>query len=155
MQFWFGAITIPHMSRTVRAGPRIAQLQDMADDAALDYYEILQISATAETETIHRVYRLLAQRYHPDNADTGSPERFRQLTEAYNVLGDPGERARYDVVYERQRQARWRMARFSANADADFDTEAQLRVAVLEVLSTKRRTDPNQPAMYQSELEQL
>ena len=127
----------------------------MADDAPVDYYETLQISATAEAETIHRVYRLLAQRYHPDNAETGNAERFRQLTDAYKVLGDPGERARYDVVYERQRQARWRMAKVSANADADFDAESQLRVAVLEVLCTKRRTEPNQPAMYQSELEQL
>ena len=127
----------------------------MADDAPIDYYEILQISATAETETIHRVYRLLAQRYHPDNAETGSPARFRQITEAYKVLGDAAGRERYDVVYERQRQARWRLAKFSATADADFDAEAQLRVAVLEVLCTKRRTEPNQPAMYQGELEQL
>ena len=39
-----------------------------------DYYEFLQISPNAEPETIHRVYRFLAGRYHPDNPDTGDPE---------------------------------------------------------------------------------
>ena len=40
----------------------------------LDYYEIMQLSPNADTETVHRVYRLLAQRYHPDNTDTGHAE---------------------------------------------------------------------------------
>ena len=127
----------------------------MAEDAPVDFYEILQISANAEPDTVHRVYRLLAQRYHPDNAETGNPAMFRQLTDAYKVLGDPAERARYDAVYEKQRQARWRLASYSANADADFDAEAQMRVAVLEVLSTKRRTEPEQPAMFLGDIEKL
>ena len=58
-----------------------------------DYYELLQISPNAEPETIHRVYRLLAQRFHPDNRDTGNTERFHQLSEAYQVLSDPERRA--------------------------------------------------------------
>ena len=44
----------------------------------LDYYELLQVSATAEPETIHRVYRLLAQRYHPDNQQSGSDDVARK-----------------------------------------------------------------------------
>ena len=39
----------------------------------LDYYEFLQISPHADYETIHRVYRYLASRFHPDNPDTGDP----------------------------------------------------------------------------------
>ena len=54
-----------------------------------DYYETLQISANAEPETIHRVFRLLAQRFHPDNKESGNGARFRELTEAYQVLSDP------------------------------------------------------------------
>ena len=42
-----------------------------------DYYELLQVSPTADPETIHRVYRLLAQRFHPDNSETGNASRFR------------------------------------------------------------------------------
>ena len=64
----------------------------------MDHYETLQINANAEPETVHRVYRLLAQRYHPDNKDTGDATRFRALTEAYEVLSDPEQRAKYDVA---------------------------------------------------------
>ena len=48
-----------------------------------DHYETLQISPNADPDTIHRVYRLLAQRFHPDNQETGDTARFRQITEAY------------------------------------------------------------------------
>ena len=69
-------------------------------DETVDYYEILQISPNAEPDTIHRVYRLLAQRLHPDNAATGNEVQFRALSEAYQVLSNPEQRARYDVSYE-------------------------------------------------------
>jgi DnaJ-class molecular chaperone len=42
----------------------------MSDRDFVDFYEVLQVSASAEPETIHRVYRLLAQRWHPDNRET-------------------------------------------------------------------------------------
>ena len=127
----------------------------MANDAPVDFYETLQISASAEPDTVHRVYRLLAQRYHPDNAETGNAARFKQISEAYRVLGDPAERARYDAVHSRQREARWRFANLSHTADSDFDAELQLRITVLEVLCTKRRTEPQQPALFLNEIEKL
>ena len=55
-----------------------------------DYYEVLQISRNADPETIHRVYRIMVARFHPDNPRTGDPERFRLLRRAYHVLSDPG-----------------------------------------------------------------
>jgi DnaJ-class molecular chaperone len=63
-----------------------------------EYYEILQVSSKAEPDTIHRVYRLLAQRFHPDNQESGDSERFRLLRDAYDVLSDPEKRAQYDIV---------------------------------------------------------
>jgi len=85
-------------------------------DQAADYYEILQISSNAEPETVHRVYRLLAQRFHPDNSETGNDARFRELTEAYDVIADPARRAQYDVTYSRHRQERWRLVTTGATA---------------------------------------
>ena len=41
-----------------------------------DYYEFLQISKNAEPDTIHRVYRFLAARFHPDNPESGDEEKF-------------------------------------------------------------------------------
>ena len=61
-----------------------------------DYYEFLQISANAEPETIHRVYRFLAARFHPDNPETGDHEKFFLLTQAYAVLSSTERRAEYD-----------------------------------------------------------
>jgi len=125
-------------------------MQDTAD-----LYETLQISVNAEPDTVHRVYRLLAQRYHPDNKETGNPTRFRELTEAYRVLSDPAERARYDAVHERQREARWKLAEMSGTAEDDLDASQQLRATVLEVLYSKRRVEPNEAGVYQIDLEKL
>jgi curved DNA-binding protein len=126
----------------------------MADQTS-DYYEILQISTNAEPETIHRVYRLLAQRLHPDNAETGNDSRFRQLSEAYQVLSDPEQRAKYDVVHERQRQERWRLVATGAQAENDFGTEERVRLTVLEVLYTRRRVEPENVGLNPLNLEAL
>jgi curved DNA-binding protein CbpA len=127
---------------------------DMASETP-DYYEILQISPTAEPETVHRVYRLLAQRCHPDNKDTGDEAQFRQLSEAYYVLSDPGRRAQYDISHAALKQARWRLVANGANASNDFEMEQLIRLTVLEVLYTRRRTEPNLTGISMWDLEQL
>jgi curved DNA-binding protein CbpA len=127
----------------------------MATDEAVDYYELLQISSNAEPETIHRVYRLLAQRFHPDNTETGNESRFRSLSEAYNILSDPERRARYDIVYTRQRQERWRLVSTGEQTDTDFETEQIVRLTVLEVLCTRRRLDPESAGLSPLDLEKL
>src|SRR5436309_311083 len=81
----------------------------MSGDSTMDYYEVMQISPNAELDTIQRVYRLLAQRFHPDNQATGDAERFRVLTEAYQVLGDPEKRAQYDVHRPDRQEERSRL----------------------------------------------
>jgi len=127
----------------------------MPTSTETDYYEILQISPNAEPETIHRVYRLLAQRLHPDNRETGSDARFRTLTEAYEVLSDPERRAKYDVAHAQQRQDRWRLVSTGAQAENDFESEQLVRLTVLEVLYTRRRVEPDTPGIFSTELEKL
>ncbi len=125
------------------------------DGPPLDYYETLQISPNAEPETVHRVYRMLAQRFHPDNNETGNATRFREVTEAYEVLCDPERRAQYDVVYQRQRQDRWRLVATGTEAENDFGAEQFVRLTVLEVLYTKRRVEPHEPGLYIVDLEKM
>jgi curved DNA-binding protein CbpA len=120
-----------------------------------DYYERLQISANAEPETIHRVYRLLAPRFHPDNLETGDESRFRDITEAYQILCDPEKRAQYDIVHEHRKQQRWRLVSQSAKSDNDFDAEKIVRLTILEVLYSKRRTEPYEPSIPQPDLEEI
>ena len=127
----------------------------MSTTETADYYELLQISATAEPETVHRVYRLLAQRFHPDNTETGNAAQFRLLNEAYQVISDPERRAQYDVVYAKHRQDRWRLVSTGAQAENDFESEQLTRLTVLEVLYTRRRVEPESPGMAPIDLESL
>lgn len=60
-----------------------------------DYYKILGVERGADEAEIKRAYRKLAQQHHPDK-ETGSEEQFKQINEAYQVLGDPEKRAKYD-----------------------------------------------------------
>lgn len=67
-----------------------------------DYYETLGLVATASSKDITRAYRKLAKRYHPDKneGDGASSERFKEISGAYDVLGDPDKRSEYDSVRE-------------------------------------------------------
>ena len=127
----------------------------MSSNQAVDYYEILQISPNAEPETVHRVFRLLAQRYHPDNAETGNEGQFRALNDAYRVLSDPEQRARYDVVHTGLRKERWRLVASGAEAENNFDSEQNVRLTVLEVLYTRRRLEPESSGLSPLDLEKL
>ncbi|MEU0094841.1 DnaJ C-terminal domain-containing protein [Kribbella sp. NPDC006257] len=66
--------------------------------AAEDFYSILGVSRDAGSDEIQRAYRKLARKFHPDvNKDPGAEERFKQISEAYDVLSDPQSRKRYDA----------------------------------------------------------
>lgn len=122
---------------------------------SVDYYEVLQVSASADQDTIQRVYRFLAQRFHPDNQETGNDARFRQIHEAYTVLSDAESRARYDILHEKQRQDRWRLVSAGGSAENDFDLERIMRLTVLEALYTRRRIEPQSPGLTTLDLESM
>lgn len=127
----------------------------MSDVVTEDYYETLQISPNAEPETIHRVFRILAQRFHPDNLETGSADRFRVIHEAYLILSDPVQRAQYDIVHRQTRDNRWRIEPALPDGDNDFELEYQTRLALLEVLYKRRRRIANDGGLYVVDFEQL
>jgi curved DNA-binding protein CbpA len=120
----------------------------------VNYYDFLQIHPKAEPETIHRVYRLFAARYHPDNGSTGDADRFRVIREAYEVLIDPDRRAEYDqsiAACEQEPLPVFQRKEFSEGIDA----EAKLRVGVLCVLYARRRANPDFAALSMLDLEHL
>lgn len=64
-----------------------------------DYYQVLGVKRDASPEDIQRAYRKLARKYHPDvSKDAGADEKFKQVTEAYEVLKDPENRQKYDSL---------------------------------------------------------
>src|SRR5881397_2140018 len=64
-----------------------------------DYYKILGVDRKADDKTIKSAYRRLARKYHPDVAKTkDATDRFKEVSEAYEVLSDPEKRRRYDSL---------------------------------------------------------
>lgn len=116
-----------------------------------DYYEFLQISPTAEPETIHRVYRYLAARFHPDNQETGDPANFFLLQQAYQVLSNPDSRAAYDATRQQSQPAP-----LSTWIDFMDNMEGELnrRLALLAVLYFQRRSNPYTPEVHFLDVEQ-
>ncbi len=123
-------------------------------EAVPDYYELLQISPNADPDMIHRVYRLLAQRYHPDNGTTGDEKAFRAITDAYKVLSEPEKRAAYDVNLHAYRQIRWRIFDQRQAAVGKL-AEKSKRKGILDLLYTKRCNEPDKPSMNLHEMEDL
>ena len=123
-----------------------------ASNGATDYYEFLQISPKAQVETIQRVYRFLAGRYHPDNHETGDPEKFLLLNRAYEVLSDPECRAKYDASlngHHEQPNALFESVDFLDGIEG----EVNRRLAILALLYRKCRANVHNPQVSLLELE--
>src|SRR5262245_59297749 len=118
--------------------PGAAELPMTTTDEAIDLYETLQVSPNADSETIQRVYRLLARRFHPDNHESGDELRFRELPAAYAVLSASEQPAAYDVTYDQRRQRRWRLVSTGHSVQQNFHLEQALRLTMLEILYTRR-----------------
>lgn len=83
-----------------------------------DYYKILGLEKSASQEEIKKKYRKLAVQYHPDKnpGDKAAEEKFKEISEAYNVLSDPEKRKQYD-----QLGANWNQYRQAGGRASDFD----------------------------------
>ena len=106
----------------------------------VDHYEALQLSQNANAETVERVHRLLAKRYHPDNQATGDAEKFAAVHTAYEVLSDPERRAEYDVIYDENRSLQWKIFDQSSAAEGR-EGDRRIFHAILSVLYVARRRD--------------
>lgn len=125
----------------------------MTETEIPDYYEFLEISPQASQETIHRVYRYLAARYHPDQLETGDLDKFTQLSAIYSILSDPARREEYNA----QRAARQPGTQDPLSCTIDFldqvEGDQNRRLAVLAILYFRRRTSPNDPVVTLTEIE--
>jgi hypothetical protein len=123
--------------------------------ADLDCYEIMQLSPNADADTIHRVYRILAQRYHPDNTHTGDKDTFVQLTEAFRLLSDPVQRAGYDARRQKASQAAGTLFDKSEATAGGAEAECRKRSGILQLLYQKMMLDPEHAGMTVHDFERL
>ena len=126
----------------------------MSTDQSVDFYEILEISPNANVDTIDRVFRYLAQRYHPDHTETGDPEKFTQIVKAHNTLRDPEKRADYDIHYKRASEYQWGLVEEAGQWDG-FENDEIIQARVLSVLYVKRKRSIHNPGSGNLEIERL
>jgi curved DNA-binding protein CbpA len=128
---------------------------DPAESGAfVDYYEMLQLSPNADEDTIQRVFRHFAKKYHPDGSSQGDPERFNRLLDAYRTLTDPARRAAYDATHQAHWKQAWRVAD-EASAGNIISDDARLRERLLSLFYVQRRRDMRRPGIGEVELERL
>ncbi|TVP55680.1 MAG: molecular chaperone DnaJ [Gemmatimonadales bacterium] len=126
----------------------------MTDEYEIDYYEVLQVSPKADQDTIERVFRHLAKRFHPDNGDSGDADRFSQISQAFRILSSPEERARYDAGYGQARRAQWKIFD-QASATNNVESDRQIRLGLMTLLYQARRRDVDNPGMGIIDLERI
>ena len=119
---------------------------------SIDHYEVLQISPNADIETIHRVYRIMASRFHPDNPRTGNTETFLLLKGAYEVLVDPEKRAKYDQTRQIEDEAPLPVFELQ---DFVYGLQGEInrRLGVLALLYNRRRANQDHPGLSLLDLE--
>ena len=111
-----------------------------------DCYEILEISPNANSETIDRVFRYLAQRYHPDNQDTGDRLRFDEILQAHSTLKDPVKRAQYDIQHKNHSGVRRKLAE-EAGDSKGIERDGDIQDKLLSILYVERRQDTHDPGV--------
>ena len=110
----------------------------MSDNKFVDYYELLQLSPSADTETVERIFRHLAKKFHPDHTEFPDVDRFSQIVEAHRTLSDPETRAGYDAKYQDYWNHKWGVAAEASGRSA-FGDDQLTRERLLSLLYVQRR----------------
>ena len=124
----------------------------MPDEPFVDYYQLLQISPSAEPETIQRVFRGMANWYHPDNPNTGDAVRFARLTRANEVLTRRETRAAYDAAYQAHLAKPFQVFERQEFAPG-IEGEQNRRLGLLCLLYNRRRANPESAGLSILDLE--
>ena len=147
------AFALAHKSGADKSGPDKLD-PEVEEGPLIDHYEILQLSRSAEAETIRRVFHVMASRYHPDNKQTGNAEMFRQMVEAHEVLSDPEKRAALDARLTAQAKSRVHLFKTFEESQG-VEAEIRKRQGILRLLYTKRLTEAHAPSLSSRDFEEV
>ena len=117
----------------------------------VDYYEILEVSPNASPDTIERIFRHLAQRYHPDNPATGDRDRFELVMQAYQAVKNASDRDEYDIEHKQNLAERSELADEAADVGS-FDRDVEIQTRLLSLFYVKCRKNVREPGIGDMEL---
>ena len=117
----------------------------------INHYESLEVSPSASFETVERVFRYLAKRYHPDSSEHGDIKKFTQIAEAYEVLSDPAKRASFDVEMDKQRTSEVEIVEGTGTIGDDTADRHRL----LSLFYAQRRQSIKNPGLGMNTVEQM
>lgn len=118
----------------------------MSEKEFVDYYEVLQLSPNADSDTIERIFRHLAKKTHPDGTGGVDNDRFQKVVEAHRTLTNPETRAAYDARYQEYWNNKWRLASEAGNASV-FGEDRVIREYLLSLLYVQRRRNMRNPGV--------
>lgn len=134
----------------------------MADQAFVNYYELLRVSPEAPAKLIELAARLIGSQYHPKNPDTGDPDKYELVKKAYRTLADGSSRREYDEKLAARKPAEPKAASqgFDEPVVAPSDGrqavrgERQKRSRIMGLLYAQLLEDPDNPGVSTAELVQ-
>ena len=133
---------------------KTAALCDNVQWSEFDLYGMLRVSRDADPDSIERVYKTLARRYHPDNQETGDSEAFLSLTEAFRILSNPARRQAYNQHWDQNRNHRSPLLE-RREFFAGVAGEQNRRFAILCLLYRQRMADFQAEGYSRLDLESL
>ena len=102
--------------------------------AKRDYYEVLGVSKSASAAEIKKAYRKLSKQYHPDiNKEPGAEDKFKEISEAYEVLSDDTKKAQYDQFGHAAFEVE--QAKVDLVASVEVSLDSQVVLMILEIFS--------------------
>jgi curved DNA-binding protein len=119
----------------------------------VDYYDLMQISPSADEDTIQHVFRYLAKKWHPDYPQ-GDPDRFKLLVEAHKLLTNVERRAAYDLRYQNFWEAKWNLAAEAGDGRGFLDDNV-VRESLLSLYYVQRRNRMSDPGLGEMEVARL
>jgi curved DNA-binding protein len=124
----------------------------------IDYYSILLVHPSCDTEILDSAYRHLAKLHHPDHSGEEDTSKFDEVIKAYKVLRNPDQRAEYDKIHAQNRRQDWDS--FSSFSESSVYEESALSDAeshekILNFLYDKRRQQAKQAGVVAFHLQEI
>jgi len=126
----------------------------MSANEFVDFYDLLQLSSNADSETIERIFRHLAKKLHPDHSEQTNNDQFIKIVEAYEVLSDPETRAGYDARYQDYWNRKWKLASVASDM-SELGDDMVARERILSLLYVQRRRSMKSPGLGEVEISRL